>query len=129
MQLTAAARQDLHDLKQHDIGLVRAALRLAKRIERAEIDGVPLRDFGKTGDLGDCRKAYFGADAGADTHRMVFRLLRGDAIEIVEIVSVGEREGDVAYLQAALRLGRIDDPVRRSDAQRRVSRARQRRTR
>jgi hypothetical protein len=37
--------------------------------------------------------------------------------------------GDLPYLLAGLRLGRLDDPVRRSDAQRRVARIRQLRDR
>ncbi|CAN5752643.1 hypothetical protein BH23ACT10_BH23ACT10_13410 [soil metagenome] len=129
LKLTAPARQDLLDLKQDDVALVRGALRVAKRIERGEIDGVALRDFGKTGDLRDCRKVYFGAEPGADTHRIVFRILAGGEVEIVEIVAVAQREADVAYLQAALRLERIEDPVPRSDAQRRIHRSRRRRPR
>jgi hypothetical protein len=37
--------------------------------------------------------------------------------------------GDLPYLLAGLRLGRLDDPVRRSEAQRRVARIRQLRDR
>lgn len=124
---TGAARQDVRELARTDVALARAALRLAKGIASGEVQGVPLRRFGKTGDLGDCRKAYFGRQADDDTHRLVFRVRRDGTVEIVEVLVVAEREGDVAYLLAGLRLGRLDDPVRRADAERSIARTRRRR--
>ena len=48
----------------------------------------------------------------------------GGHFEVVEVVAVEDRSGDLPYLLAGLRLGRLDDPVRRSEAQRRVARIR-----
>jgi hypothetical protein len=53
--------------------------------------------------------------------------LNNGTVEIVEVLVVAEREGDVAYLLAGLRLGRLDDPVRRADAERSIARTRRRR--
>lgn len=46
-----------------------------------------------------------------------------------EVIAVEDRTGDLPYLLAGLRLGRLDDPIRRSEAQRRVARIRQLRDR
>lgn len=102
------------------------ALRAIMRVDRGELVPTPLRPFGKTGDLSDCSRVYFGAMPDEDTHRIVFRVV-GDALEVLEVVVVEERRGDLAYLLAALRLERLQDPVRRSDAQRAVARLRARR--
>ena len=45
-----------------------------------------------------------------------------DRYEGSEVITVEARTEDLAYLLAGLRLGRIDDPVRRSDIGRRVDR-------
>lgn len=126
IRLTEAARSDLRDLQQQDRALVEAALRAILQVDRGELAPKPLRPFGKTGDLSDCSRVYFGAGPGEDTHRVVFREA-GDHLEILEVVVVEERRGDLAYLLAALRLERLHDPVRRSDAQRAVARLRARR--
>ena len=49
--------------------------------------------------------------------------------EVSEVIAVEDRAGDLPYLLAGLRLGRLQDPVRRSDAQRRIARIRQLRDR
>lgn len=67
-----------------------------------------------------------GAGSDEDAHRVVFPEA-GDHLEILEVVVVEERRGDLAYLLAALRLERLHDSVRRSDAQRTVARLRARR--
>lgn len=126
IRLTEMARSDLHDLHGQDPRLVAEALRAVQRVDRRQLPPKPLRPFGKTGDLSDCSRVYFGATPGEDTHRVVFREV-GDHLEILEVVVVEERRGDLAYLLAALRLERLQDPVRRSDAQRAVSRLRARR--
>jgi hypothetical protein len=43
---------------------------------------------------------------------------------VSEVVAVEDRTQDLPYLLAGLRLGPIGDPVRRSDAQRKVFRVR-----
>lgn len=126
VRLTELALDDLRGLHQQDPALVVEALRVIKRVDQRQLSTKPLRPFGKTGDLSDCSRAYFGATPDADTHRIVFRQT-GDTIEILQVVAVDERRGDLAYLVAALRLGRIRDPIRRSDAQRAVSRLRAKR--
>lgn len=108
-------------LQSQDRALLVGALRVIKRVAEGEVRPRPLRPFGKTGDLSDCSRAYFGAEPDGDSHRVVFRHDE-DGIEVLEVVVVEERRGDLAYLLAALRLARLDDPVRRSDAQRAVAR-------
>jgi len=102
------------------------ALRIAKRVDERTLAGKQLRYFSKTGDLTDCFRVYFGAAHGEDTHRMVFREL-DDGAEVVEVVVLAERDADIPYLLAALRLGRLDDPLRQADARRRIAKARRKR--
>lgn len=49
--------------------------------------------------------------------------------EVSEVSAVEDCTGDLPYLLAGLRLGRLEVPVRRADAQRRVARIRQLRDR
>lgn len=44
--------------------------------------------------------------------------------EVTEVIAVEDRAGDLPYLLAGLRLGRLADPVCRSDALRRIDRIR-----
>ena len=48
----------------------------------------------------------------------------GGNVDVVDVIAVEDRLEDLPCLLAGLRLHRIDDPVRRSDAQRRVARIR-----
>jgi hypothetical protein len=88
------------------------------------LEPVPLHDYTKTGDLADCDKIVVALE-GAPEHHIVVRDVDGRGFEVSEVVAVDERAGDLPYLLAGLRLGRIDDPVRRSDVQRRMHRIRQ----
>ena len=131
---TDDAVEDLKELRRQDQRLVVEALRIAKRIDDGTICTKQLDRYTKTGDLTDCSRAYFGATADGDSHRIVLRDVGGEdpaagaeasRIEVVEVVAVAERANDVAYLLTALRLGRLDsDPVRKADAQRTIARAR-----
>lgn len=126
VQFTEAAEEDLEELHRRDRRLVAEALRLAKRVAQGALAGKRLQRYSKTGDLTDCSRVYFGATPGDDTHRIVFREVDGGT-EVVEVVAVAERQSDVAYLLAALRLDRLDDPIRRADARRRIAQTRKRR--
>lgn len=118
---TRQAAQDVHDIARTDRALATMALHVAIELHNDERQHMPLDNRVKTGDLGDCYKAPFGHDATRPTHRLVYRLVEGD-IEVVEVLAVGPREQDVAYLMAGLRLGRITDPYRKSVAERIVHR-------
>lgn len=120
-QFTKAAAADIHRIAEADRALAEMALRLAVRIHDGHVDGVPLSDRTKTGDLRDCFKAPFGHDPLNPTHRLVYRRV-GGAMEVVEVIAVGPRRDDAAYLMAGLRMDRIADPVRRSLAERVVHR-------
>lgn len=121
-QFTKAAAADVHRIAEVDRGLAEQALRLAIDIHDGRATGAPLNERGKTGDLSDCFKAPFGHEVDRPSHHLVYRLV-GDGVEVVEVVAVGPREQDVAYLLAGLRLGRIADEKRRSLAERIVFRA------
>lgn len=123
VQLTADALDDLLDLKERSPEFVKEAFRVLAAVDRGDFIPKRLRHFGKSGDLSDCSRVYFGIGGSRDTHRIVFRHT-GDHVEILEVVAVAERTGDAPYLLAGLRLDRIEDPVRRSDAERAVWRAR-----
>ena len=101
--------------------LVEALRRLA-RLDRGELPPVPLHDSAKTGDRSDCGKIVVAVE-GEPEYRIVVREVDGD-IEVVDVIAAENRLDELPYLLAGLRLQRIDDPVRRSDAQRRVARIR-----
>jgi hypothetical protein len=61
---------------------------------------------------------------GEPEHRIVLRDLGEGALEVSEVIPLEDRTADLPYLLAGLRVGRLEDPVRRSDAQRRVVRIR-----
>ncbi|MGI9015987.1 MAG: hypothetical protein ACR2HR_02595 [Euzebya sp.] len=121
-RFTTQAAADVHAIAQVDRDLANMALHLAIDLHEGRRDHTPLNDRVKTGDLSDCYKATFGHDTRRPSHRLVYRLVDGD-MEVVEVVAAGPREDDVAYLMAGLRLGRINDPYRRSLAQRIIHRA------
>ncbi len=108
-----AAEADLARLQTDDPQLPILALRTLRDLEQGLIDGEPLHAMAKTGDLGDCRKLYFGPGA-PPTHRIVYRHLDDDpaVIEILEIVAIESRADLYAYLLAAQRLGRLPDDTR-----------------
>lgn len=122
VQLLAEAADDLRMIAARSRPVLVEAFRLLKLLDRGEIAPTPLRDFSKT-DLRDCGKILVAVD-GEPEHRIVVREL-GDHVDVVDVVAVEDRTHDLPYLLAGLRLGRLEgDPVRRSDAQRRVARVR-----
>lgn len=122
LEFLAAAQVDLRRLMQRSPNVVREVLRTLKQLQQREIDPVPLSDYAKTGDLSDCGKLLVVVEGEPD-HRIVVRE-SGGVIEVCEVIAVEAREGDLPYLLAGIRLGRLTDPVRRSDAQRRIDRIR-----
>lgn len=122
--ITRDAQEDLGELKAVDVELVKDAYRMIVAVDRGSITPRPLTYMGKTGDLTDCSKVYFGPD---DAYRIVFQEM-DDQLHIREVVVIEERTNDLPCLLAGLRLGRLDEtPVRRSDAQRAVHRTRENR--
>jgi hypothetical protein len=122
VRFLAAAADDMRALAQRSRPVLVEVFRLLVLLDRGTISATPLHDFAKTGDLRDCGKLVV-AVAGEPEHRIVVREVKG-RVEVVEVVAVEDRTGDLPYLLAGLRLGRLDDPVRRSEAQRRVARIR-----
>ena len=116
------AADDLRWLAEASRPLFLEALRLLRRLDRGDLAPLPLRDFAKTGDLGDCGKIVLAVE-GEPEYRIVVREVGGN-VDVVDVIAVEDRLEDLPYLLAGLRLQRIDDPVRRSDAQRRVARIR-----
>ena len=108
----------LHAARPH---AARGVVSVLLRLERGEVSPQRLRSFTKTGDLSDCGKLTVIVE-GEPELRVVVRDLGKDKFEIVEVVTIAERADDIAYLVSALRLGRISDPVRRSDTERRLTR-------
>ena len=96
-------------------------LRLLSGFEAGAVRPRRLRDFSKTGDLSDCGKIPVVV-AEHPEHRIVVREVEANHFEVVEVLVIEERSDDLAYLLAGLRLGRIQDPVRGSDLQRRIAR-------
>jgi hypothetical protein len=122
VRFLAAAADDMRALAQRSRPVLIEVFRFLVLLDRGSISATPLQDFAKTGDLRDCGKLVVAVE-GEPEHRIVVREV-GGRYEVVEVVAVEDRTGDLPYLLAGLRLGRLDDPVRRSEAQRRVVRIR-----
>ncbi len=122
------AMGDLRSLAERSQVILVEVFRLLKALDAGVLSPLPLHDYAKTGDLTDCGKIVV-ALAGEPEHRIVVRDLGGGDFEVSEVIAVEDRTDDLPYLLAGLRLGRLEDPVRRSDAQRRVDRIRQLRDR
>ncbi|MTV27830.1 hypothetical protein FTX61_20790 [Nitriliruptoraceae bacterium ZYF776] len=122
------AMDDLRRLADRSQVMLVEVFRLLKALDASALTPVPLHDYAKTGDLTDCAKIVVEL-AGEPEHRIVVRDLGGGNFEVSEVVAVEDRAEDLPYLLAGLRLGRLEDPVRRSDAQRRVDRIRRLRDR
>lgn len=100
--------QDILALVEGDLRLL--ALKKIKLIKEGKLQGRPLSDKKSTGDLSDCRKVLFDTRNDIPPRfRIVYRELKND-IEVVavEILSVGERFELEAYIQAAIRLERLN---------------------
>lgn len=122
VQFLEEARNDLRAVNERSPTVLREVLRLLELLDAGTISPTALRDFGKTGGLTDCGKIVVAVDGEAE-HRIVVRSLQGRFV-VSEVVAVEDRTQDLPYLLAGLRLARIDDPGRRSDAQRRIFRVR-----
>ena len=122
------AMEDQRRLAERSQVTLLAVFRLLKALEAGALVPVPLHDYAKTGDLTDCGKIVVAVEGEAE-HRIVVRDVGNGGFEVSEVIAVEDRTDDLPYLLAGLRLGRLEDPIRRSDAQRRVARIRQLRDR
>jgi hypothetical protein len=120
----AEAMEDLRRLAGQSQAVLVEVFRLLKALDAGALTPVPLHDYAKTGDLSDCGKIVVAVEGEAE-HRIVVRDVDDGGFEVSEVIAVEDRTADLPYLLAGLRLGRLEDPVRRSDAQRRVARIRQ----
>lgn len=116
------ALDDLRIVASRSRPVLLEVFRLLKLLDSGKLAPRPLHDFAKTGDLTDCGKIVVEVP-GEPEHRIVVQSEDG-TFAVTEVIAVEDRSGDLPYLLAGLRLGRIKDPVRRSDAGRRVHRIR-----
>ena len=116
------AREDLRGVARRSPAVLREVFRLLKLLDGGKLRPQGLQNFGKTGDLSDCGKIVVALE-GEPEHRIVVRSVDG-GFRVCEVVAVADRTQDLPYLLAGLRLERINDPIRRSDTQRRVFRIR-----
>ncbi|MEX1044197.1 MAG: hypothetical protein WD532_09160 [Acidimicrobiia bacterium] len=116
------AIDDLRTVASRSPAVLREVFRLLKRLDAGSIRPQPLNDFTKTGDLTDCGKIVVTLP-GEPEHRIVVRFTDG-TFHVFEVVAVENRTQDLPYLLAGLRLERIRDPIRKSEAHRRVARIR-----
>jgi hypothetical protein len=122
VRFTDDAIDDLRGIRDRALPVLTEVFRALKRLDEGSLRPVPLNDYGKTGDLSDCGKIVVETD-GYPEYRIVVRAI-GTTFEISEVVTVEERANDLAYLLTGVRLGRIADPLRRSDTERRIARLR-----
>lgn len=117
-----AALDDLKLVAARSRAVLTEVFRLLKQLDAGTLSPQPLHDFAKTGDLSDCGKIVV-ALPGEPEYRIVVKG-QGGTFAVSEVIAVEDRSQDLPYLLAGLRLGRIDDPIRRSDVGRRVYRIR-----
>jgi hypothetical protein len=122
VRFLAAAAEDVRRLAGRSRPVLLEVFRCLRLLDRGELRPTPLHDFAKTGDLRDCGKIVVEVE-GEPEHRIVVRGVEG-GFEVTEVVAVEDRAGDLPYLLAGVRLERLTDPVRRSDALRRIDRIR-----
>ena len=116
------AIEDLKSVAARSQAVLTEVFRLLKNLDAGTLTPQPLHDFAKTGDLSDCGKIVVALPDEPE-YRIVVKG-EGGTFTISEVIAVEDRTQDLPYLLAGLRLGRIQDPVRRSDAGRRVYRIR-----
>lgn len=122
VQFLDDAIDDLRIVANRSPVVLREVLRHLKRLDEGVLSPQPLHDFAKTGDLTDCGKIVVALPDESE-HRIVVRFVDG-VFQVYEVVAVEDRTQDLPYLLAGLRLERIQDPIRKSDALRRVHRVR-----
>jgi addiction module RelE/StbE family toxin len=115
------AVEDLRRIAKRSPEVVKEVLRLLKQLDAGELVPHRLQDYAKTGDLTDCGKIVVEVK-GEPEYRIVVRDVGRGNFEVCEVITVEARTEDLAYLLAGVRLGRINDSVRRSDISRRVNR-------
>jgi len=108
LQIRPEAREDVRRLTKLDRRLAVVASTALRDIANGTTDGVPLEKMAKFGDLSDCRKVYFGY-GNPPTHRIVYRELDEETIEIIDVVALESREDAYVYLLAAERLRRLPE--------------------
>lgn len=122
VQFLDEARDDLRSVARRSPAVLREVFRLLKLLDDRTLRPQALQNFGKTGDLSDCGKIVVALEDEPE-HRIVVRNVDG-GFRVSEVVAVEDRIQDLPYLLAGLRLERINDPIRRSDTQRRIFRIR-----
>ena len=108
LQIRPEAREDVRRLTKLDRRLAVVAATALRNISNGSTVGVPLEKMAKFGDLSDCRKVYFGY-GNPPTHRIVYRELDEETIEIIDVVALESREDAYVYLLAAERLRRLPE--------------------
>jgi hypothetical protein len=105
----AAAADDVRRLHRDDPPLALVVLQRLADLAAGRLDGEPL-ERRPSADLADCRKLYVGRTGSRPTHRIVYRQFDNGAVEVIEVVAVGPREGLAVYREASERLGRPHRP-------------------
>jgi mRNA-degrading endonuclease RelE of RelBE toxin-antitoxin system len=108
LQIHPEAREDVRRLTKLDRRLAVVAATALRNISNGSTVGVPLEKMAKFGDLSDCRKVYFGYGS-PPTHRIMYRELDENTIEIIDVVAIESREDAYVYLLAAERLRRLPE--------------------
>ena len=116
------ASDDMRALAARSLPLVIEVLRLLVLLDQGRLRLTSPSHCAKTGDLTDCGKIVVALE-GHPEYRIVVRDVDG-AFRVCEVVAARDRARDLPYLLAGMRLNRLDDPNRRSEALRRIDRIR-----
>jgi mRNA interferase RelE/StbE len=104
-QVHPQVADDIRAIRRQNEKLAIVVLGKLADLRAGRVEGQPLQDLPGTGDLSDCRKIYVGLTAMMPSHRIVYRVKDNGAVEVIEVVVVGEREALAVYLEAIRRLG------------------------
>ncbi len=106
LHLSEDVDKDIARLVASDRRLAEIAFQSLRELALGTTVGVSLEKMAKVGDLSDCRKVYFGYGS-PPTHRIVYREIDENTIEIIDVVAIESREDAYVYLLAAERLRRL----------------------
>lgn len=124
VRLFDAAKEHVRALADASPPLFIEVMRLLKEWDQGRLNPRLLDDVVKSSRLTDCGTIVVDVEGDAE-HRIVVREVGGD-LDVVDVIADEHRLDDLPSLLAGLGRERAEDPVRRSDAQRRVARIRRR---
>jgi hypothetical protein len=106
VDVTELAQRDLAFLGSETPIIAQLAARMLRELAAGTVTGDALQDLPFYGDLSGCFKLKFGVGQ-PPSHRIVYRELPDETLEVLEVVVIESRDDAYVYLLAAARLGQL----------------------